>query len=196
MAWFLVAACVPGALAGALLEGKISELFHPEGAPILASSMLAMAAIIALLGALLYLADKLASHLRPFGAMKLKDAILIGLSQALAIFPGVSRSGATITTGLALGLEREAAARFSFLLSAPIIAGAGAKGVYDLLKGAAASGSSAGLGLAALGFAVAAVSGFFCIKLLLGFLKRHTTKAFAIYRWALAALVAIVAIAR
>ena len=172
--------------------------------------MIAMAVIIALLGALLLLADRLAKHTRPIGAIGLKDAILIGLSQALAIFPGVSRSGSTITAGLALGLEREAAARFSFLLSAPIIAGAGAKSLYDLLRGheaasgavaAAASGVAAssfatGLPVVLVGFIVAALSGFLCIKVLLSFLQKHTTKAFVYYRWALAILVVAFALAR
>jgi undecaprenyl-diphosphatase UppP len=193
MAWFLLAACVPGGIAGVLFEGKISDLFHPEGSPILASSMIVMAVILALLGALLYLADRLAKHGRAMGAMGFKDAILIGCAQALAIFPGVSRSGATITAGLALGLERESAARFSFLLSAPIILGAGCKGLYDLAK---AGLPASDWGLVAIGFVAAAASGFACIKLLLGFLQKHTTKAFAYYRWALAALVIVVALVR
>jgi undecaprenyl-diphosphatase len=191
MAWYLVIACIPGALAGVLFQSKIEELFHPENAPILASSMIAMAAI---LGLLLLLADKLGKRERGFGAMRWKDAILIGLSQALAIFPGVSRSGATITAGLALGLERESAARFSFLLSAPIIAGAGAKSVYDLVKGSSESGATAPL--VAIGFVAAAASGLICIKFLMDFLKKHSTKAFAFYRWALAALIIAVALVR
>jgi undecaprenyl-diphosphatase len=197
MAWYILAACVPGAIAGLLFQGRIEELFHPAGAPIRAAAMIAMAAIIALLGALLFVADRLANHARPIGSMRWKDAILIGLSQALAIFPGVSRSGATITAGLALGLEREAAARFSFLLSAPIIAGAGAKSLYDFARGLGQAGSeAASLPLIGVGFIAAAASGFFCIKLLLGFLQKHTAKAFVFYRWALAALVIAIAIGR
>jgi undecaprenyl-diphosphatase len=198
MAWYLVAATIPGAGAGALVESRIERLFHPEGSPILASSMLAMATIIAVLGALLLLADSRSRPERGLGTMRWKDAILVGLSQALAVFPGVSRSGATITAGLALGLERAAAARFSFLLSAPIIAGAGAKSLYDLLKAAPAGAEGAGAPaiLVAAGFIAAAASGFLCIKLLLGFLQRHTTKAFVFYRWGLALLVAAVAIFR
>ncbi len=197
MAWFIILACIPGATAGLLLESRIERLFHPVGTPILSSSMMAMALILAGLGALLYLADRMASHARAFGAMRWKDAILIGLAQALAIFPGVSRSGATITAGLALGLEREAAARFSFLLSAPIIAGAGAKGLLEL-AGAVRSGAlaSSELPLVGIGFLVAAVSGFFCIKFLLDFLKKHSTRAFAFYRFALAALILTVALVR
>jgi undecaprenyl-diphosphatase len=197
MAWFLVAACVPGAVFGFLLEGKIERLFHPEQSSILPSSMLAMAAIIAVLGALLLIADKVAKHERSLSSMRWKDALLVGLSQALAIFPGVSRSGATITAGLALGFERGAAAKFSFLLSAPIIAGAGIKSLYDLARGHAAAGSaSASLPIVAVGFAAAAASGFLCIKFLMAFLQKRTTKAFVLYRWALAALVALVAFAR
>jgi undecaprenyl-diphosphatase len=168
--------------------------------------MIAMALIIAFLGALLFVADRFAKHERPMGSIGWKDAILIGLSQALAIFPGVSRSGATITAGLALGLERESAARFSFLLSAPIIAGAGAKSLYDLLRGHAAAGVAAnsfaanwfatGLPIVLVGFLAAALSGFLCIKLLLSFLQKHTTKAFVFYRWALAILVIAVALLR
>lgn len=199
MAWFLLAACVPGAIAGVLFESKIEKLFHPEGSPILAPSMIAMAVIIAVLGALLLLADRLAKHERPMGAIGWKDALAIGFSQALAIFPGVSRSGATITAGLALGLERESAARFSFLLSAPIIAGAGLKSLYDLVRGhdagiAAAGGSPTAVVL--VGFLVAAASGFLCIKFLLSFLQKHTTKAFVFYRWALAVLIVVVALVR
>jgi len=197
MAWFIVVACIPGAIAGVLFESRIEKLFHPEGSPILGGSMIAMAAIIAFLGLLLFLADRFAKKGRAMGAMGWKDAILIGLSQALAIFPGVSRSGATITAGLALGLERESAARFSFLLSAPIIAGAGLKSLYNFAKGMRGSGAmSAEWGLIALGFVVAAVSGFFCIKVLLGFLQKHTARSFVFYRWALAVLVIVLALVR
>jgi undecaprenyl-diphosphatase len=197
MAWFILVACVPGAVAGVLFEGRIEQLFHPEGSSILALSMIAMAAIIALLGVLLFLADRFSKREREFASMGWKDALLIGLSQALAIFPGVSRSGATITAGLALGLKRESAARFSFLLSAPIIAGAGAKSLYDFAKGTGLAGADAALWpLIGVGFVVAAASGFLCIKFLLGFLQRHSATAFVFYRWGLAALVIVVALVR
>ena len=197
MAWFILVACIPGAIAGLLFESRIEKLFHPEGSPLLPASMIAMAAIIAALGGLLFAADRFAKRGRAMGAMGWKDAIIIGFSQALAIFPGVSRSGATITAGLALGLERESAARFSFLLSAPIIAGAGAKSLYDFAKGLGGSAAmSSEWGLIALGFVVAAASGFFCIKFLLDFLQRHTARSFVYYRWALALLVVVAAALR
>jgi undecaprenyl-diphosphatase len=195
MAWFLLLACIPGGIAGVLFEEAVTTSFHVQPIPRL--SMILMAAVVGLLGLLLLLADRLGRQKRPFTAIGGKDALLIGLAQACAIFPGVSRSGATITAGLALGLERDAATRFSFLLSAPIIAGVGAKGLYDLLTGLSASPISATEALLfPVGFLTAAVSGFFCIKLLLAFLQKHSTRLFVYYRWAFAALILTVALAR
>ena len=197
LAWLLVIGSIPGGIAGVLFESKIEELFHKPNVPEQANAMIAMAIIIALLGAALFVAERIARHVSALNQVSLKDALIIGCAQALAVFPGVSRSGATITTGLALGLEREAAARFSFLLSAPIIAGAGAKKVYDIL-GELRHGamSSAELSLFAIGFLAAAISGYLCIKFLLRFLQRNSTDIFVYYRWLLAVLVIIVAIAR
>ena len=197
LAWFLVIGSVPGAIVGLLMERKIEEWFHPSQGPIQSTSMIAMACIIAALGGFLFLAERLASHQRTMNQLTFRDSILIGLAQALAIFPGVSRSGGTITAGLALGLERETAARFSFLLSAPIVAGAGLKSLWSISKGieSGSFGSSDFL-LFGTGFIAAAVSGFFCIKLLLRFLQRHPTNIFIYYRWALAVLVFAIAIFR
>jgi len=195
MAWYIVLACIPGGIAGVLLESKIGDAFHSN--PIPMGSMIFMAVAIALLALLLLLADRLPAHKKTFGQIKAKEALYIGLAQAFAVIPGVSRSGATISAGLALGLEREAAARFSFLLSAPIIAGAGLKSLYDLIK-QVHSGAVAGAELAIfpIGFIAAAISGFICIKILLNYLKKHSTVIFVWYRFALAALVLIVALAR
>jgi len=195
MAWYLLAACVPGGIAGVLLEGKINAAFHEN--PIPRGSMIVMAAAMAVLGALLWLADAKSRHERPLGKLTLKDALLIGLAQAGAIIPGVSRSGSTITAGLALGLERDAAARFSFLLSAPLIAGAGLKSLVELAASVKAGAvPSAELAVFPVGFIAAAVSGFLCIKFLMAFLKKHSTRVFAWYRFALAALVLVVALVR
>jgi hypothetical protein len=123
---------------------------------------------------------RLARHLRNIDQLSLTDAILVGLAQAFAVFPGISRSGSTITAGLALGLERETAARFSFLLSAPIIAGAGAKSAYDIFKGIQAGTIAPNeFVLFPLGFIAAAISGYLCIKFLLRYLQsevEHVTK--------------------
>ncbi len=195
MAWYLLLACIPGGIAGVLFEGDVTASFHV--APIPRLSMILMAVAIAVLGGLLLLADWWGRQKRPFAKIGFVDAALIGLAQALAIFPGVSRSGATITAGLALGLERDAAARFSFLLSAPIIAGAGIKSLYELVSGASSGAiPRSELIIFPVGFVVAAVSGFLCIKLLLSYLQKHSMRAFVYYRWGLASLVLVVALVR
>ena len=193
LAWLIVIGCIPGAIAGVLAESKIEELFHQPNVGHNAGAMITMAVIIALLGAALFLAERWAKHLRGMDALSFKDAILIGLAQAAAIFPGVSRSGSTITAGLALGLTRETAARFSFLLSAPIIAGAGAKSIFNLMRDGVNSSELVFFGV---GFLTAAISGYLCIRFLLRFLQRNSTDIFVYYRWLLAALVIVVVLMR
>ena len=197
LAWLLVIGSIPGGIAGVLGESKIEELFHQPGVAHTPQAMTAMAIVIALLGAALFLAERVARHIRGLAQVSLKDAIMIGLAQALAIFPGVSRSGSTITAGLGLGLRREAAARFSFLLAAPIVAGAGLKSlldVYSELKIGAMAQSE--LFLFAIGFVAAAISGYLCIKFLLLFLQKNSTDVFVYYRWLLAVLLIILAFVR
>jgi len=197
LAWLFIIGSIPGGIVGVLGESKITEWFHAPNAPIRPVAMVAMGIIIALLGALLFLAERFARHERKMDKLSLKDAVAIGLAQAFAVFPGVSRSGSTITAGLALGLERETAARFSFLLSAPIIAGAGLKSLWEIYKGIQAGAiASADLILFPAGFIAAAVSGYLCIKFLLRFLQKNSTNIFVYYRWALAALVIVVAFVR
>jgi undecaprenyl-diphosphatase len=197
LAWLLVIGCIPGAIIGALAESKIEHLFHEPNQPHQTSAMIAIAVMLALAGAIMLLADRLAKHLRGMDRLNLKDAIIIGFAQALAVFPGVSRSGATITAGLALGLERPAAARFSFLLSAPIIAGAGIKSMFDVFQAWQAGEMAASdLILFPIGFAAAAISGYLCIKFLLRYLQHHSIAIFAYYRWALAVLIVLVAVLR
>jgi len=197
LAWLIVIGSIPGAIAGVLAESKIEELFHQPNAPHNSGAMIAMGIIIALLGAALFIVERIAQHVRALNAASFKDAIIIGLAQALAIFPGVSRSGATITAGLALGFQREAAARFSFLLAAPIIAGAGAKSLFniygDLRRGAIGSSE---LTLFAIGFVVAAITGYFCIRFLLQYLQKNSADIFVYYRWLLAAFVIVLALVR
>jgi len=123
-----------------------------------------------------------------FTNLNLGDAILIGLSQALAIMPGVSRSGITMTTGLFLGFTRETAARFSFLLATPIIAGAG---FYDLSKWFKQPPENLSFLSAFLGFLAALVSSYLAIGFLLRFLRRHTFYPFAAYRLLLAAVILV-----
>jgi undecaprenyl-diphosphatase len=173
----LVAASVPGALAGVLLQKYAEHLFRQPWR---------IALLLAALGLLLITAERLARHLRPLTNLNLGDALLIGISQALAIMPGVSRSGITMTTGLFLGFTRESAARFSFLLATPIIAGAG---FYDLLKWFKHPPANLSWSAGILGFLAALVSSYLAIRFLLQFLRRHTFYPFAIYRLLLAAVI-------
>ncbi len=196
-AWLIVIGTIPGGIAGVLFESKIEALFHQPDVPIKTGAIIAMAIIITLLGAGLLLAEHLARRRYDLNELSLKQVLIIGFAQALAIFPGVSRSGSTITAGLALGLKREPAARFSFLLSAPIIAGAGLKSLVDIfseIKTGAITSSE--VILFPLGVIVAAISGFFCIRYLLQYLQKHSTDIFVYYRWALAVLIVIVALTR
>jgi undecaprenyl-diphosphatase len=117
--------------------------------------------------------------------MNLKDSLTIGLAQALALLPGVSRSGITITTGLLHGYDREAATRFSFLLSTPAIAGATFLHLRHMFSGAALQDWP----IFAIGFFSSAVSGYFAIAFLMQYLRKHTLNVFAGYRLALAAFI-------
>ncbi len=197
LAWLIVIGCIPGAVIGALAESKVEEIFHSPNAPLAFSALVAMALIIAALGFFLFLAERVAKHTRAMEQLNFWDAVIIGAAQALAIFPGVSRSGATITAGLFLGLKRDAAARFSFLLSAPIIAGAGLKSLYKVYQESQRGAFGAGdLFLYLVGFASAALAGFLTIRFLLKYLERNSTDIFVYYRWAMAAAIIALALLR
>jgi undecaprenyl-diphosphatase len=198
LAWLVLIGTIPGGLAGVLLESRIDALFHRPGVPISPTAMLIMAGIIAGFGVLLLLADLLGRQALLMEDLTLKKTLLIGLSQALAVFPGVSRSGSTITTGLAVGLEREAAARFSFLLSTPIILAAGVKSGWELLSGLHTGAiPQTDLIIFPIGIIMAAISGFLCIRFLLNYLQTNNLNVFVFYRWALALLiVALVLVGR
>lgn len=197
LAWFIVLGSIPGAFVGALAESKIEEIFHAPNTPLLLWAVLAMALVIAALGFFLFLAERVAKHIRGMEQLTIKDALIIGAAQALAIFPGVSRSGATITAGLFLGLKRDDAARFSFLLGTPIIAAAGLKSLYDVVTESQSGGLGTGdLFLYLVGFVSAAITGFLAIKYLLRYLQHNSTDIFVYYRWVMAAFIALVALLR
>ena len=140
---------------------------------------------LSIVGLVLLLVDKHTTHRKNMEVLTFKDALLIGLSQAVAIIPGVSRSGATMTTGLALGLSREQAARFSFLLSTPIIFGAAMVKVPQLFK--------AGLDAPILfGILASAITGYLAIKFMLRFIQKVGYAPFFWYRLVLALVVAVV----
>jgi len=138
-------------------------------------------------------ADRVGARTRELRKLTLRDALLIGVAQALALVPGVSRSGITLTAGLFLGLNREAAARFSFLLSMPVILGAA---LFELLK-AARAGELHGEGAAfAVGILAAAVVGMAAIRFLLGYLQRNSVLLFVGYRVLAGVAVLLVALVR
>ena len=191
LALLIALGTVPGLIAGVLGEGAIDALYHPSGvAP--DRAIVAVAVALIALALLLLAAERTARHVRGMARLTVRDAAIIGLAQALALIPGVSRSGATITAGLFRGLTRADAARFSFLLGAPIVALAGAKGLLDTLR----SGLDAGqLGVFAIGLAVSALVGFAAIWGLLRYLQRASTAVFIVYRIVLGiVLIALVVI--
>ncbi len=169
LAWALLLATLPGALIGYLLEADFERLF---GMPRAAAAFLLFTA------ALLFVADYFARRERTLEAMGWGDALLIGLGQALAIVPGISRSGTTMAVALFLGFKREAAARFSFLLSVPIILGSG---LYQLLKVVRYGLPGVSAGALAAGFFAAALTGYAAIALLLSVIRRRGLRPFAFY---------------
>ncbi|HUO05988.1 MAG TPA: undecaprenyl-diphosphatase UppP [Candidatus Binataceae bacterium] len=178
--FLLIIGTIPAAVAGALLQKEAETLFR---------SPLLIAATLAIFGILLGLADKISARNRPLEEINLRDALVIGLSQALAIIPGVSRSGITITAASLLGLDREAAANFSFLMAGPIVAGAVMLELHKMIH----AHLDAQLGW---GFAASAIFGVLAIAALLKFLRTRTYQPFAIYRVALAVIVAAVWLVR
>jgi undecaprenyl-diphosphatase len=164
---YLIVATIPGGLAGVALNDYAESTFR---SPLLIGSALAA------MGVLLWLVDKVRPATRPLEAIRWSDAILVGIAQAFAILPGVSRSGATITAGRALELDRESAATFSFLMSMPIIAAAAILKVPHVLH---EQGLTAPL---AAGVLASAVSGWLAIEIVMRYVRTHSYGAFAVYR--------------
>jgi undecaprenyl-diphosphatase len=177
LAWFLVIGTIPGAVVGALAEDIIERRL---GQPWLIAVMLVV------FGVILYVADRFARRTRDLSDLKLRDAVLIGVAQAAALQPGVSRSGVTITMARGVGLDRPDAARYSFLLSLPIIAGAGVFKGVDLIRSGFPPGTA---GPFLWGTLASAVSGFLVVWGLLAYLRRRDFAPFVLYRLLAAAVV-------
>jgi undecaprenyl-diphosphatase len=179
-AWLIVAATIPAAVLGAVAEDAIAEhLGEPWQ----------IAIFLAVFGVLLWIADRTPER-RTIAGLGFGAAVLVGFAQALALMPGVSRSGITITAGRFLGLTREAAARFSFLLLVPIVLGAVLlKGWTDVVRGDLPAGWA---GPFLVGTLAAAAAGLAAISLLLGYVRRHDYTVFVVYRLVLAAIILIV----
>jgi len=176
----LITASIPGAIIGLAFEKQAETIFR---------SPLLIAIAMAVLAILLWSFDRLSPQKRTMDEMTYWDALVIGFSQALAIIPGVSRSGATITMARAVGVERGDSANFSFLMATPIIAGAGLVEARKLVH----EGLDWSVGL---GFISAAVFGLIAIALLIRYVRTRNYVAFAVYRLLIAALVIAVFFAR
>ena len=170
LAWLLVVSTIPAAVVGVALESFIeNQLGKPW---IIAVAMIVFAGVM-------YLIDHIARLDRDLETLTWLDAVLIGAAQALALCPGVSRSGITMMTGLLLRLDRESAARYSFLLSIPVIGGAAAYKALEIAKDGLPAGTATPF---LVGMASAAISGFVAIWFVLAYLKRHNFNIFVLYR--------------
>ncbi len=174
-------ACVPAAIVGALLRDLENHL------PIF-TDVRFNAVMLAVAGAVLLISDQVGTQERSIENITLKDALIIGASQAVALIPGVSRSGSTLTAGLFLGLKRADAARFSFLMSLPITLGAIAFEFRGFLKAGGQIGNTTPLAIG-IGIVTAGISGLWAIGFLLNYLKTKDVTPFFIWRLAVALLV-------
>ena len=184
LGWLLILATLPAVLAGMLVKDLVEQAF---------SSPIAIAFFLIVTAGFLVMAERLGKRMRHLEQLGWLDALVIGLFQAFSLFPGISRSGSTITGGMLRGLDREAAARFSFLMSVPVMLGAGGLAVVDLLK---FPDFTSQLPTLFVGFVAAMIVGYLSIRWLLGFLTRHSIYGFAAYCLAAAAITLMVAFIR
>ncbi len=178
--WMVILATIPGAIAGYLIEDYAETILRT---PLLVGIMMVV------MGLILLIADRIGKKQKNLLTIGLKDSLIVGCSQALALLPGTSRSGVTITAGLFLGMDRPTAARFSFLLSMPITLGAVLLKFPDFIKGPIAPASLVGI-------FVSGVVGYLAIKYMLYFLQRYTYAVYVVYRFIFAAVVLIVVFLR
>lgn len=181
MGWYVIIATIPISILGLAFSSQIET--GARNLYLIGSALIA-------LGLVLGVADRIGRRVRDYASVRLPDAIAIGLAQALALIPGVSRSGSTITMGLFLGMKRDVAARFSFLLSVPAIV---LSGGYGLLEIFTSDEQSVGIGPIVIATVFAFVSGYLAIAFLLRWLASHSTGIFVVYRVALG--VAVIALA-
>lgn len=178
--WFCVKiliSMIPAAVVGILLNDTIEKLFSQQ--------LLLIGCMLAITGLLLLLADRAAKSKKPVGML---DAVIIGISQAIAILPGISRSGATISTSVLLGIDREKAARFSFLMVVPLIFGKIAKDMLDAYQEGVPMFSASETLPVTIGFCVAFVTGLFACSWMIQLVKNSKLYYFAIYCFVVATL--------
>jgi undecaprenyl-diphosphatase len=183
--WHLALATVPAGVAGILLKDTVETVLR---SPYWIGMMLILIAFV------IAYADGRGKRNKTLGKMSLWDTLIIGCAQALALVPGTSRSGITIATALLRNLDRESAARFSFLLSTPAIGGAAVKTVYDMMK---AGGIEPGMAVPfAVGILVSAITGVLVIAFFLRFLRRNSLRFFVFYRVAFGIMILLLAFFR
>ena len=170
LGWYIIIATVPALVAGYLLKDTVEELFKQ---PMLQASIRLFSAAI-----LLTLAELLTKKNRNLDSMTWLDALIVGLFQIIAVFPGASRSGTTISGGMFRSFDRPSAARFAFLMSVPVMLAAGG---YEMLDVIQMPNLSDFLPLLAVGFVTAAVVGWFAIKWLIDYLSKRSLYVFAAY---------------
>ncbi len=185
LGWWIVVATLPAVAGGVLLKPAVEVLY---------TQPIVIAVILMAAAGLMYVAERFGKRTRQIESMTAVDAGLIGTWQVLALFPGVSRSSATVSGGMLRNFNRAEAARFSFLMSIPALLGAGVVAIKDLLEVQGLL-STLAAPLAA-GFVVAAISGYASIRWLLGYLKTRPLNVFTFYRLAFGALIIIVALSR
>lgn len=173
MVWFIILGSIPAAVVGLTIEKYAESVLR---------NPLIVAFNMAFFGILLYWADRLGKKTKKSDDISLRDAIVVGLAQALALVPGTSRSGVTITAGLFREMDRTTAARFSFLLSMPAVAGAAILKADDFFSGVYNW-------ISVVGIVVSGVVGYLAIKYMLYFLRNYTFLVYVLYRLAFAALV-------
>lgn len=181
--WYLIIATIPAAVAGVLFEDVITNIIR--------NNYYVIAIALAVMGIIIYLADKYSRETKDIKKLSLKDSFLIGCSQVFALIPGFSRSGTTIAAARTLGVKREAAAKFSFFLSAPVICGAV---VLQLIDKSTWAIISANAQIFIIGIIISFVIGLICIKYLLKYLQNHNFKIFMIYRVIIAIVVILLTI--
>ena len=170
LAWYIIIATIPALIFGYLLKSAVETLFK--------TPLLEAAIRLIITAVILYFVEWFGKRDRSLEKLTWLDALLIGLAQVIAVFPGASRSGTTIGAGMARGLDRPSAARFAFLMSVPVMLAAGGYQSLDLLK---MSGLGAFLPVLAVGFITAAVVGWLAVRWLLGYLNKHSLNIFAAY---------------
>jgi undecaprenyl-diphosphatase len=176
--WFLVVATIPGAIAGKLLEHSAEDYFR-EHIFLIAGALIVVALFM-------WWGESVGKRTTPLTGISFVDALVVGCAQAAALVPGVSRSGSTITAGLFRNMTRDAAVRFSFLLSTPVIAGAALLKAHELKKEGLPAAMHAPF---LVGVLVSAIVGYAAIAWLVRYLQSHSLKIFIVYRIALGLIV-------